>query len=97
LVDALNVNRGKRGRQRVTVKHVHVYQGGQAVVGVIDAPGGGGGKKSEEQPHERQVAHAPEPALPSPDAGGNAMPIGGHEERPVPISRGRLARRTDGE
>lgn len=38
LVDTLNKHR-RRGEQRVTVEHVHVHAGGQAVVGVV-APGG---------------------------------------------------------
>ena len=42
LLDALNKHRGK-GQQKVTVEHVHVHQGGQAVVGTIERPGGGGG------------------------------------------------------
>lgn len=41
-MDALNKHRGK-GQQKVTVEHVHVYEGGQAVVGHIE--GGGGNVK----------------------------------------------------
>jgi hypothetical protein len=40
LVEALNRHRGK-GQQKVTVEHVHVHAGGQAVVGSIERPGGG--------------------------------------------------------
>ena len=47
LLDALNKHRGK-GQQKVTVEHVHVHQGGQAVVGTIERPGGGRHCKSEE-------------------------------------------------
>lgn len=36
LLEALNRHRGK-GQQKVTVEHVHVYEGGQAVVGHVDA------------------------------------------------------------
>jgi hypothetical protein len=32
LLDALNRHRGK-GQQKVTVEHVHVHSGGQAIVG----------------------------------------------------------------
>jgi hypothetical protein len=48
LVDTLDRHRGKApSEQRVTVEHVHVYDGGQAVVGNVTAaprvtPGGGG-------------------------------------------------------
>ena len=74
LLEALNRHRGK-GQQKVTVEHVHVHSGGQAVVGVVEAPGGGDRAKSEDQPHAKQIAHAPEPPLPSPDAGRDALPI----------------------
>ena len=62
LLDALNHHRGK-GQQKITVEHVHIHSGGQAVVGVV-APRGGVQPKSEDQ------AHAPENAqlaLSSPD------------------------------
>jgi hypothetical protein len=39
LIEALNRHRGK-GQQKVTVEHVHVHAGGQAVVGVVESPGG---------------------------------------------------------
>jgi hypothetical protein len=35
--------KGKAGQQRVTVEHVHVHEGGRAIVGAVNAPGGGGG------------------------------------------------------
>jgi hypothetical protein len=41
LLDALNRHRGKTGQQKVTVEHVHVHQGGQAIVGHVEHPGGG--------------------------------------------------------
>ena len=47
LLDALNKHRGK-GQQKVTVEHVHVHAGGQAVVGTVETPGGGVPSKSEE-------------------------------------------------
>jgi hypothetical protein len=50
LLDTLNRHRGK-GQQKITVEHVHVHSGGQAVVGIVEAPGGGVQAKSEEQPH----------------------------------------------
>ena len=40
LLEALNRHRGK-GQQKVTVEHVHVHAGGQAVVGMVETPGGG--------------------------------------------------------
>jgi hypothetical protein len=40
LLEALNGHRGK-GQQKVTVEHVHVHSGGQAVVGVVGTRGVG--------------------------------------------------------
>ena len=40
LIEALNRHRGK-GQQKVTVEHVHVHAGGQAVVGIRDPRGRG--------------------------------------------------------
>ena len=45
LLEALNRHRGK-GQQKVTVEHVHVHEGGQAIVGNVE--GGGMRVKSEE-------------------------------------------------
>ena len=44
LVEALNRHRGKSGQQTVRVEHVTVNQGGQAVVGAVERPGGRGGR-----------------------------------------------------
>jgi hypothetical protein len=40
LLDALNKHRGK-GQQKVTVEHVQVHSGGQAIVGNVEKGGGG--------------------------------------------------------
>ena len=42
MLEALNRHRGKGGQQRVVVEHVTVNEGGQAVVGAVERPGGGG-------------------------------------------------------
>ena len=54
----------KRGEQKMTVQHVHVAEGGQAIVGNVSAPAEGVGarKKSEDQPHA--LAYAPGVAMP---------------------------------
>jgi hypothetical protein len=87
LWEALYKARGK-GKQRVTVKHVHVHAGGQAVVGVVN-PGGGGSDKIEDQSHAKQIAHAPEPALrsSSADPGREALPVARDGERTLPDAR----------
>jgi hypothetical protein len=87
LLEALNRHRGK-GQQKVTVEHVHVHSGGQAVVGMVEAPGGGDRAKSEEQPYAKQMADALEPAMRSSDAVRAPVPIAGNAERPVPHARG---------
>jgi hypothetical protein len=45
LLEALNRHRGK-GQQKVTVEHVHVHQGGQAIVGHVEHKGEGEGEKN---------------------------------------------------
>jgi hypothetical protein len=51
------------GEQKMTVQHVHVAEGGQAIVGNVNAPEGvGARKKSEDQPHA--LAYAPGVAMP---------------------------------
>ena len=94
LLDALNKHRGK-GQQKVTVEHVHVHAGGQAVVGNVGRPGGGGGGKSEEQPHAKQSSDALEPALRCPDTEGGTLPITCDGERPMSDARGSFARRAE--
>lgn len=42
-MEALSRYRGK-GQQKVTVEHVHVHEGGQAIVGEVQHRGGGNGK-----------------------------------------------------
>ncbi len=96
LLDALNRHRGK-GQQKVTVEHVHVHAGGQAVVGVVGAPGGGDRPKSEEQPHAKQIAHASQPTVWGADKRQESMPIAGNAERPLPNARRNVAGRTKGQ
>jgi hypothetical protein len=45
LLESLNKHRGK-GQQKVTVEHVHVHQGGQAIVGHVEHKREGEGEKS---------------------------------------------------
>ena len=99
LLDALNKHRGK-GQQKVTVEHVHVHRGGQAVVGTIERPRGGGGhEESEEQPHARQIDprfdHAPEPALWGPDTERDPVPVARDGKRQMPDARRQIPGRTD--
>jgi hypothetical protein len=101
LLEALNRHRGK-GQQKVTVEHVHVHAGGQAVVGMVatpagQVPGGGDSRNLEEQPHAKQIAHAHEPAMPSQDAGPDALPVARDAQRALPDARRQGARCTEGQ
>jgi hypothetical protein len=62
-VEALKRYRGG-GEQKMTVQHVHVAEGGQAIVGNVSAPAEevGARKKSEDQPHA--LAYAPGVEMP---------------------------------
>ena len=77
LLDTLNRYRGKEGQQKVTVEHVDVHAGGQAVVGMVESPRGGDQPKSEDQPRAKQIAHAPQPAVWSADKERQPLPVSG--------------------
>ena len=95
LIEALNRHRGK-GQQKVTVEHVHVHAGGQAVVGMVETPGGGDRAKSEEQPRAKQIAHAPQPAVWSADKEREPVPVASDAERPMPNAWRDVPRRPKG-
>jgi hypothetical protein len=73
LLEALNRHRGK-GQQKVTVEHVLVHAGGQAIVGNVNGPGGGNEPSSKEQPHAKQIGDASQPPLRSTDPGPKSCP-----------------------
>jgi hypothetical protein len=89
LLEALNRHRGK-GQQKVTVEHVHVHAGGQAVVGTVEAPGGGD-RKSEDKLHAKQLAYAPSAEMPGADTSREPLPITRNAERPLPDARRTVA------
>jgi hypothetical protein len=95
LLEALNRHRGK-GQQKVTVEHVHVHAGGQAVVGVVETPGGGVRPRSEDQAHAKQIGHAPQPPLWSAHKGREPVPVTSDAERPLPNARGTVTGRAEG-
>src|SRR5213080_4136932 len=70
LLEALNRHRGK-GQQKVTVEHVHVHEGGQAIVGNVE--GGGTRTKLENQP--RALGYAPGQTLRSANTEREALSI----------------------
>src|SRR4051794_11963332 len=100
LLEALNRHRGK-GQQKVTVEHVHVHPGGQAIVGSVEASasgsgGGGGEPKGGGQPHAEALEHAPEPVLRSQDPQREPVPRARDAERALPPARRSLTRRPKG-
>jgi len=62
LLEGLNRHRGK-GQQKVTVEHVHVHEGGQAIVGHVEHQGEGGAKNRRINPHAKPISHAAQPSL----------------------------------
>src|ERR1700730_16015928 len=77
--EALQRYRGK-GQQKVTVEHVHVHTGGQAIVGSVSQSGGGrDNDENRGQPHAPEnagaITFAPGTALPSADKARDAMPV----------------------
>lgn len=84
LLEALNRHRGK-GQQKVTVEHVHVHAGGQAIVGSVEQ---GGGVARRDEPHERAITHAPQCPLWSKDEKRSAVPVSSDAEREVSDARG---------
>ncbi len=95
LLDALNKHRGK-GQQKVTVEHIHVHEGGQAVVGTVEQPGGGDQSKSEDQPHARQIAHAPQSPLWRKNQKRKPLSVACDGERSVPNARRKVTRCSKG-
>jgi hypothetical protein len=79
LLEALNRHRGK-GQQKVTVEHVHVHSGGQAIVGAVEA-GGGVANGNQRQPHAKAITHTPVTPLWGENPEREPMPVTGDAER----------------
>ena len=95
LVEALNRHRGK-GQQKVSVEHVHVHAGGQAIVGAVET---GGDVASGNQRHAdaRAITHAPVAPLWREDQKREAVPVAGDAEREMPDARRSVSRSSEGE
>jgi hypothetical protein len=93
LLEALNRHRGK-GQQKITIEHVSVHAGGQAIVGHVETPGGGPQAKSEVQPHA--IAHTPSAEVRSANPRRQPVPVASDVERPLPDARGHVAGSTEG-
>jgi hypothetical protein len=95
LLEALNRHRGK-GQQKMTVEHVHVHSGGQAIVGTVEMPTTANSSIPEDQNHARQITYAPEPAMRSPNAEREFVSSASDAERPLPNARRKIAGRAEG-
>jgi hypothetical protein len=73
-MEALQRYRGK-GQQKVTVEHVHVNAGGQAIVGVVHAPGVNSDKSDQQTDAMREIADAPDTPLRCSNPGRRPLPI----------------------
>jgi hypothetical protein len=88
-IEALQRHRGK-GEQKVTVEHVHVHAGGQAIVGAV-TPGGGDPQTTEEQTRASPgITYEPGTPMRSPDPQREAVPVvSGSGKAPVQNARRR--------
>jgi|SRR5215211_638052 len=94
LLECLNRHRSK-GQQKVTVEHVHVHEGGQAVVGVVDNQGRSQ-RESKDPCDAEQIAHAPQPTMRSADTERQLLPVASDAERPLPNARRNISRSAEG-
>src|SRR5215467_3801431 len=86
-----NMRRG--GRQKVVVEHVHVYPGGQAIVGNVTHPGRGVQDKNEGQARatddKRAISAAGGAPMRGSDPARDALPIpSGEGQEALPDARG---------
>jgi hypothetical protein len=84
----------RQGTAKGTVEHVHVHEGGQAIVGNVETKGGGVAKEVKEQPHA--LAYAPGATMPSPEMQREAVRVARDAERPLPDARRDVNGRAEG-
>lgn len=83
LTEALDRRRGKR-QQRITVEHVHVHAGGQAIVGSVTAGVPGQQKLADQSNATRELADEPSIPLRGHDAVRETVPVAnGSRKAPV--------------
>jgi hypothetical protein len=88
VVEALAKYRNK-GKQKIVIEHVHVYEGGQAAFIANAAPGEGVEKIREVQPHA--IGHAAGAAMRCSDPERVALPGAGDGKRTLPDARRAVA------
>jgi hypothetical protein len=93
-VEALARKR-RKGGQNITVRHLHVHAGGQAVVGNFDHRSGRGLTKNDQRPYERRREKPATRAIPegqsvrSADKEREALPVASDEKGALSIPRRR--------
>jgi hypothetical protein len=92
-----NMRRG--GRQKVVVEHVHVYPGGQAIVGNVTHTGRGGSEENGGQSHatddKRAIDASGSAPMWCPDAAREALPVPDREgQEALPDARGSAGHRS---
>jgi hypothetical protein len=93
-VEALTRKR-RKGEQNIRVKHVHVYAGGEAIVGNVSHRGGRGTAKNEQRAYERAQekpksrAISDSPAVRGADQKREALPVTSDKKGALSIARRR--------
>src|SRR5262249_17280779 len=93
-VQALTRKR-RKDKQKIWVKHVHVYAGGQAIVGNVRHRGGGVSAKNEQRAYECEKAEpatlaiSDSPALRGANEERQSLPVTSNEKGALPITRRR--------
>jgi hypothetical protein len=88
-VEALARKR-RKGEQNVTVKHVHVHAGGQAVVGNVSHRGGRGVTKNGQQAYDHERGPITEsPSMRSADQERETLPFTGDKKGALSVARRR--------
>jgi hypothetical protein len=111
LIQALDKHR-RGHKQSVQARDVHIHSGAQGVVGIINSGNDGGdgqdgsptldsssqssSSQSKSEHDAEQAAHAPHPALRSPNADRELVPRAGDAERPMSDARRTVAGSPEG-
>ena len=76
--------------------HGDVAKAADVEKGIVEAPGGVVQSKSEDQPHAKQIAHAPQPPIWSADKEWEPVPVTRNAERSLPTAWRNIAGSTEG-